>query len=380
MKKTWPLKVRAIVVSVGLALVFLLALATLIFTVLSGGFKRLELELVDRNVRRLDGSYNYILKNFQKKQIDWAEWDDTYEFIADLNDDYKKSNLLSSSLGEIDIDEMLFYDETGVLKHATAASGIAEKEGDFPGDMENFLIDNKNIRDEMTANKVSGGLIKTDNGTMIYSGHLILKSNGEGPSRGFIVFGRYIGNWLEDEISDIIQLPVVLDDTDVHNSSETNPIVITDGKIYAYFWLPVIGDTKKLGLQLEMDRDVWIAGQKNMNYLMFAAGIFALACAFGNYLVLYKVVLKDLLKFRNEVAEITRRRGEGYITQFGSNLEIDELRGDINTLLKELNDSKAEIENKAGESEKMNKLMIGRELKMIQLKKEIEEAKQKTNP
>jgi hypothetical protein len=54
-------------------------------------------------------------------------------------------------------------------------------------------------------------------------------------------------------------------------------------------------------------------------------------------------------------------------------LEIDDLRENLNSLLVIINESKKTTENKINELDKINKLMVGRELKMVELKKRIQE-------
>jgi sensor domain CHASE-containing protein len=375
MKKPWSLKARANLVSVGMVFGMIIVLSIIIYSFMSAGFENLELNFAKKNTLRSTESFKSIVLNFDKKIIDWAEWDDTYKFIKDLNKEYILSNLGETTMNNLQVDEILFFDELGNIRYATAPAEVLLDEPTFPEDVENLLIDNEIITNELSSQNKSSGLIKTEDGILMYSAHSITKSNGTGDPVGTLVFARYIGSWLAEEMSNIIQLPVVLDTNPIHGANDKNTIIVDakNKKIYGHFLLSIVNDTNKVALQFEMNRDIWLEGMKSMTYLLLAAGVVAIAMGTVNYLVLYKIILKDLLKFKNEVSGIAKMSGEGVTTKQGLNLEIDDLRENVNSLLNIINESKKTTENKVNELDKMNKLMIGRELKMIELKKRIQE-------
>jgi sensor domain CHASE-containing protein len=375
MKKPWSLKARANLVSVGMVFGMIIVLSIIIYSFMSAGFENLELNFAKKNTLRSTESFKSIVLNFDKKIIDWAEWDDTYKFIKDLNKEYILSNLGETTMNNLQVDEILFFDELGNIRYATAPAEVLLDEPTFPEDVENLLIDNEIITNELSSQNKSSGLIKTEDGILMYSAHSITKSNGTGDPIGTLVFARYIGPWLAEEMSNIIQLPVVLDTNPIHGANDKNTIIVDakNKKIYGHFLLSIVNDTNKVALQFEMNRDIWLEGMKSMTYLLLAAGVVAIAMGTVNYLVLYKIILKDLLKFKNEVSGIAKMSGEGVTTKQGLNLEIDDLRENVNSLLNIINESKKTTENKVNELDKMNKLMIGRELKMIELKKRIQE-------
>jgi sensor domain CHASE-containing protein len=375
MKKPWSLKARANLVSVGMVFGMIIVLSIIIYSFMSAGFENLELNFAKKNTLRSTESFKSIVLNFDKKIIDWAEWDDTYKFIKDLNKEYILSNLGETTMNNLQVDEILFFDELGNIRYATAPAEVLLDEPTFPEDVENLLIDNEIITNELSSQNKSSGLIKTEDGILMYSAHSITKSNGTGDPIGTLVFARYIGSWLAEEMSNIIQLPVVLDTNPIHGANDKNTIIVDakNKKIYGHFLLSIVNDTNKVALQFEMNRDIWLEGMKSMTYLLLAAGVVAIAMGTVNYLVLYKIILKDLLKFKNEVSGIAKMSGEGVTTKQGLNLEIDDLRENVNSLLNIINESKKTTENKVNELDKMNKLMIGRELKMIELKKRIQE-------
>lgn len=54
---------------------------------------------------------------------DWAKWTDTYEFVAGRHPRYVEDNLSADSMGNLDVDFMVFSDNRGKLVHMATALG-----------------------------------------------------------------------------------------------------------------------------------------------------------------------------------------------------------------------------------------------------------------
>lgn len=371
MKKTISLKARTIIVSLGSSFILIFVLFGFIYVLISQGFKNLEITFSQKDVARAKESYNSIISNYEKKVIDWALWDDTYQFIDDLNETYIESNLVPSTLQNIQVDNMLFYGLDGRIKHAVDTTGST------PANMDDLLLSNTKIFDELKTKMASNGLVRISGSVFLYTGHAILTSDGEGDPRGYIFFCRRIGDWLPEDLSRLIQLPVTWDRVDIHNVTVDNPTVFETEKIYAHIWLPIINDPESFRLQIEIQRNIWAQGVKSMTYLLTALIVVAIAGAFVNYYLFYVNIIRDILKFKSNVSELAQNEGRGEIQETGENLEIDSLRRDLNMLLKLMNEFRNQAENKARDLDSANRLMIGREVKMAEMKKNIFELRKK---
>lgn len=376
--KSTSIKNRAIYTSIGIALGMIILLAVIILVVMIEGFKKLEQEDGMQNIKRANESYNFIIENYEKKIIDWAEWDDTYKFIDDLNEEYIESNLVAETLSNIHVDEILFFDLQGKLKYAVATPEIVAKESnDFPEDVKDLLVGNMAMFDELKSNNISSGLIKTKNGILLYSAHAILKSDGSGVPNGHMLFGRYMDDWITEDMSNMVQLPISIHTNNSDKASKDIPLDVEGNYLYGHYWIPIVNSSDDIVFHLKMNRSVWNTGVKNTSYLLISIIVIAFICAIGNYLVLYRFVLDDLLRFKDEVDEISKNNGEGGIKEYGSGLEINELRDNVNKLLTIINNSRFEEKKRSDELDRMNKLMIGRENKMIELKNTIADLKKK---
>ncbi len=66
--------------------------------VLLNGYEKLEKQEVEEDVRRVEAALDEKLDGMGRTASDWANWDDTYAFMIDLDEAYIESNLAQSQL------------------------------------------------------------------------------------------------------------------------------------------------------------------------------------------------------------------------------------------------------------------------------------------
>ncbi len=326
-----------------------------------------ELTVAD-NLARVEKTYQYFLDSFHAKVADWGQWDDTYEFVSDLNSDYIESNLVEATLVNLKTDELLFFNSDKELVYATASSAIFKKESNFPGDVESIFLEHSEIWDSIQKNGHFSGLVKTEDGVLIYSASQIVKSDATGPARGVIVFGRYIGKWLTDELSNISRIPVYLD---TQNTGKK-----TKDVIYTNYSIPVHG-SDSVDLVFETKRDIRNQVVSGMYILLTATILLVTISIAFNYYSIYNYIILDLQNLKRELSVITEREGNGRMKRGGITSDIDEIRDDLNYLLENLDKAKMSHQQKAEELKMLNDLMVDREIKMTELKAVIADLKKK---
>lgn len=363
-------KIQSVAVLLSLV-VFMLSTLTFVFlNIVTKDFKQLELAQANRNIFRSKEVYQLILDGYSKKIVDWGNWDDTYKFISDLNSEYIISNLGQSSLESLEVDMMTFYDQTAEFKH-----GVSSTNRNIPDDIKNILKTQNNLLTELDRNNESSGLIQTQNGLALYSAHTILKSDGSGPKNGYMFFIRYIDVWFTNSIAQTLQIPIKfnsnktkMDDDHIETSKEN---------IVAYFSLPIKNSDQSLNLLLEMNREIWTQVLKTAKQLLTTILSAIVVGVFVNYTFYNLTLVRDLKTLQDEVSVITKNNGQGEIKSTGKSLETVKLRSDINILIDLIYKAKVTAETRASEINKINNLMIDREVKMTELKEIIYDLKKK---
>ena len=75
-------------------------------------------------------------------RIDWANWDDSYNFVQDRNEAYIESNLYPESLATINVNMLLFIDTSGQLVYGKAIDLQSLEEKPVPQDLISYLSRN----------------------------------------------------------------------------------------------------------------------------------------------------------------------------------------------------------------------------------------------
>ncbi len=380
MKKVWSLKTKFIVISTFLTLSMIVILVFFTMFVYLNSIKSLEIETIETNIDRGRSAFQYLVKNYNTKLNDWAQWDDSYQFMEDFNKTFIASNLNNATLENMNVDEMLFFDTDLKLKYAIATDKILEEETEFPNDVENFLIENNQITEDLVASGVSTGILKTEDGKLLYAAQKIVNSDGTSDPRGYLIFGRYLGDWIEKDLSLLIQLPVKFD---VDRLGDTSYGIIgvdisKNEKIFAHFEVPIKNDEDLVVFEIEVERSIWKVGYQGALYQTAIIAVLSAIIGFLNYMFLRLVILKDISKFKDDVVSLSSSPlNRANLEVNSTNSEIRVLQDSVSKLLWEVNNAKRESDEKAQELNKINNLMVGRELKMSELKKIIDDLKKK---
>lgn len=126
-----------------------------------------------------------------------------------------------------------------------------------------------------------------------------------------------------------------------------------------------------------------------ITYRLIATGAITLVLVLLGTLVIILLSFRNFALLRNQIREIAQTKQFQRRITIKTKDEVGQVAADFNVLLDSLNNYEKELrqekesveeinvslEKKAVELERMNKLMVGRELKMIELKKEIESLK-----
>jgi adenylate cyclase len=372
--------------------------------ILIANFNRVEEDKLKLNIARTVSGVDDDLTSLSTLVSDYSNWDDTYKFIKDKNSAYIRSNLVDQTFINTRNDFIIFIDETGKLVYSGVYDFDTQSRSTLPVEFSSFLKPDSLLLQHPDLKQSYDGIILLPKGPVFVSSHAILTSSGEGPSRGSVIMGYYLSSKRLQDLRESVKLPVEIYKAnslpadlqqllpEISSSKDALITKIQDTRLVnGYALVRDIYGNNAFVIKVPMPREIYQQGLASMWYMIYAlimVGILSLVFGIG-FLEIY--IVRPIKKLITEVTKVeTSGDLSSRISTQGKD-EIASLASSINKMLDTLENSEvilrevnavlgqkaSELEKKTGELEKMNSFMIGRELKMAELKKEIEGLKKR---
>lgn len=167
-------------------------------------FVGLEQQGAQKNLDRVRDALEVELSGIASTNGDWANWDDTYQFAADGNQDYVNDNLYYEALAGLRINTFFIYDTAGQVLFGKIYDMDSGEELSTDG----FVLTELPELHPLLQHSFPGdapptpntGIILTSYGPMLYSASPILTNNYEGPAHGVFIMGRLLNESLVDAL------------------------------------------------------------------------------------------------------------------------------------------------------------------------------------
>jgi|GEM_PF-1477329 len=182
------MKVRTKVVS-GLFVSILLlciALVVLLQVVVVEGFKKIELARFQRNVDRVQNALTNQYDSLHKKVVDWAKWDNTYEFVVNKDPVYIDENLNFMTLSALGFRDVVYLQADGGVSYSAHVVKEDQKVVETPTDVVGAL--QQIVQQSLQSGKKDGsGLAQANGETVLYAFTEIEPSDRNATGRGILL-------------------------------------------------------------------------------------------------------------------------------------------------------------------------------------------------
>jgi signal transduction histidine kinase len=349
------LTILAITISFSIMIVIMLVISRF---VLLNNFNNIEANNVQLNTARVQSALSYTLSDMGSTTTDWASWDDTYTFIEDGNSKYINSNLTDSTFIELRLNLILFINSSGKTVFRKAFDLNSKEEIKVPPELQTHLSNGSlplNFPDPESG--IEGLLLLPEGSPLLITARSILASDGKGPARGMLIFGRYLNATEVDRLSQSMSLSLAfyradetslpLDVSEIYPSLLEKITVVTklldSQHIAGYALVNDIYGRPGLIVKVDMPRDIYREGQNAVTYIMLT--IVTVGVVFG--LVALQAAEKHELSRLKKLAQAVKSIGtsgnfsERVLTS-GKD-EISSLANNINSMLASLQQAQEEL-------------------------------------
>jgi diguanylate cyclase (GGDEF)-like protein/PAS domain S-box-containing protein len=262
-------------------------------TILLSSLKQAEEHNARQTLQGVLSVFAQTQEDFGERFADWSAWDDTYTFIQTGNQNYIDSNLVPQALANLKVNLALFVQPSGRVVFGTGFDQVHRRRTPIPPAFrahlasQDFLLQHPNLESNLS------GIVLLPEGPMLIASRPIVTSEGKGPIRGTLIFGRSLDADGIARLSRITRLPLV-----VHGLNKTQlppdfeavrktlsvkePISIrpiNTEAIAGYALVTDIYNQPAFILRVDMPREIYQQGQQSLHYLI--ASLLFLGLLFG---------------------------------------------------------------------------------------------------
>lgn len=312
-------------------------------------YRDLELAETRSEVSHVYATLNSEIENLTTATRGWAAWDDTYQFVQNKNQSYVDSNLVNSTFNGSDINLFLLLDKEGNIVYQKAYNLESKKIVPVPEEVMLYLRQNTKLLN-LGANEIETSCLSIKNTPMLVSVSAVLTSNQYGPSRGTLVFGKYVQGKLLERIenatnADLRILPydpaLIPSESlsaywDAANNQEFYYQAINNEEMDVYSILNDFNGNPTFVIELKKDRAIYAQGLSSI-LTQFLAIILTSLTAGGIILSsLERNLLSRLGRLIQSVSDFRSTPEETLSTELPGNDELSQLSLEINQTLHHL--------------------------------------------
>lgn len=194
-----PLKLKTFLILLFVFLIYSAVSYEVHLLTMMPGFIELEHDKALSNLERVRGAIEQEIRRLDAFSHDWAAWDDTYDFVLSRNANYITSNLVDETFRNANIDLLYIFDTGGnvvwggiILPGAETPTSWAmvPPEGLLP---DHPLLPAHDPDIALSEQHVTG-MVMNNEIPLVIAARPILTSSNEGPSRGTVIMGSFLGD------------------------------------------------------------------------------------------------------------------------------------------------------------------------------------------
>ena len=210
--RRWRRRLGVVLIVASLSGSLLAVQSAATWKVISNSFASLEQQQSERGIEQAVRALEEDVNQLAVAAHDYSEWDYAYDFAATRDPHFVQANLAPGALENLRVDIVWIIDTLGHDILAAQRPADSRRQDLTPADGAIIQAVRSRVASLVGQPGMSGldRLFQTPRGLLAVAAGPILPSNGAGPSRGILVFARFLGQADVDRAQSTSQLPLQL--------------------------------------------------------------------------------------------------------------------------------------------------------------------------
>ncbi len=333
------------VVAVAIVLLFTLLYFTARMVILNG-YTKLE---NDKTLIQVASAVSLMAE--QSQQLDgivgeYAHWDDTYQYLAQLDPRYIESNYTNETFSHLKVKAIILVNLEGEAVYKRGFDFVSGRPWPIPKLLEKAVSKGGLLVDLTRARRT--GFFWTPEGICIVSAIDIQPTSHKAERHGTLIMVRHLDPALMQHIEGIVGAKLAIDPMLDNSFFTLKPLLIKEGKavklinstqVAGYAMMDNIGSAAKVIVSTVSDRKIFEQGESSLSFLFWSMSLIALMLAviswsFDRMVLLRLERMNDDIKRVGDSDSMTTR-----VRNLNGNDELASLSHGINGMLERLEDS-----------------------------------------
>lgn len=345
------LRRKLVIFTVAAVLCAIAVLYSTLHTVLEAQFVKIETEEMRQDANRALAALADEIVALDTIVEDWAAWDDTYAFVADVNQSYIDSNFVDSTFTNLQVNFVLLVNTNGAIVYSKGFSLEQEIAQPLPQSLAAHLAVGSPLWPRAISEAGLAGILMLPEGPTLISAQPILTSTGGGPARGIFVMGRFLNADRVQRLAVLTRLKLTVHDYaeagDLTASLDTTGIVVRPLNVKTVAGYALVRDVYgQPALVLRVHKPRTLSAQEQMTVHVVLLSIFILASAFSLLTLAYidKTVLTRLAYLTRQMQQIAQTGDLTTEVRLSGNDELTKLAERTAEMLASLRGSRQKLE------------------------------------
>jgi PAS domain S-box-containing protein len=308
----------------------------LLYRSITTTYKTLEEKLAKEDVERLVEALNAEVTSLSSKTGDWANWDDSYNFVQGKDKNFVEINYQEPSFEQLKVNAIIFLGNDRKIFFLKEYD-LKNKRFTSVNSIWNKLLTQEVIF-QKEVDKSTEGIVVLDGTPMMIAAKPILTSAGEGPIAGTLVMARYLDPEMIDYLSKIVKSPLSLINSPNNNFglNKNNKItikIVDNNNLNGYALINDIFGNPSVIFRENLTRDIYNYGLGSLRSFLISFIIFGFIFTIIIVILLEHYLLSKVLRLSLQVAKIGPKNNPPLrVDRYGKD-EIGKLAMNINTTL-----------------------------------------------
>lgn len=290
-----------------------------------------EIDALREDLERIKDGLDRELTHMHRMATDWAQWDDTYDFVVSRTPEYVESALGGNAMEQLSMDILLItQDEKLVTYQSTQVlSSLREP-------LVSTLLRGPESR---LLNEGGQGLVATPAGVMLVAANPILTTEGEGPSRGTLYFGQMIDADLTKQLRPP-QIRSILLRLDPNPPRPDEIKLLPGSDSVSKTWVPLINDPgRSLQIELQQARPFLDSMRAYTYYIMGTIFVLGILGSVVTYILLKHYLLSPIERLQHNMQNFSVSHSLADIPTTKSSDEIGQLTRSFKEMATRISDN-----------------------------------------